>query len=128
MDLQAPLFKGATRTPCVFGVPIKAFVANIGLFSLLGLWVWVRVMIAAAVGIGHADLVEPVVEALRSHGAVGAVDSHVGDETAEQSGLVCRQSCTQRTSVLKNQNQLTKETKKQKGNWLKIGSSRSHSL
>ncbi|GAB1825361.1 VirB3 family type IV secretion system protein [uncultured Turicimonas sp.] len=45
MDLQAPLFKGATRTPCVFGVPIKAFVANIGLFSLLGLWVWVPLLL-----------------------------------------------------------------------------------
>ncbi len=45
MDLQAPLFKGAAKTPCVFGVPIKAFVANIGIFSLLGLWVWLPLLL-----------------------------------------------------------------------------------
>lgn len=40
MTISSPLFKGATRPPCVFGVPIRPFVAASGGAFLLGLWTW----------------------------------------------------------------------------------------
>ena len=40
MALTAPLFKGATRPACVFGVPIRPFVAVAGGSFLIALWTW----------------------------------------------------------------------------------------
>ena len=36
---QVPVFKGATRPACVWGIPIKPFVAACGVFMLLAFWV-----------------------------------------------------------------------------------------
>ena len=45
----APIFKGATRPACVFGVPLKPFVLVCGLFLLAGLWIWFPLMLVAPV-------------------------------------------------------------------------------
>ena len=39
MEKTAPLFKGATRPPCVMGIPMKPFMGCMGVCILLGLWV-----------------------------------------------------------------------------------------
>lgn len=41
----SPLFKGATRPACIGGVPIKPFVANIGVCMLLGLYIWIPLIL-----------------------------------------------------------------------------------
>ncbi len=45
----APIFKGATRPACVFGVPIKPFVVVCGSFLLAGIWLWIPLMLGAPV-------------------------------------------------------------------------------
>lgn len=47
----APIFKGATRPACVFGVPIKPFVLVCGIFVLAGFWIWFPLMLGAPVAI-----------------------------------------------------------------------------
>lgn len=36
-----PIFKGATRPACVFGVPMKPFLAVTGLVLIVSLWTWI---------------------------------------------------------------------------------------
>ncbi len=38
VPFSAPLFKGATRPPCFFGVPVKPFFCVTGSVFLLALW------------------------------------------------------------------------------------------
>lgn len=45
METSSPLFKGATRPACVGGVPLKVFVINVGIFSLLAVWVWIPLLL-----------------------------------------------------------------------------------
>ena len=45
MEDQAPLFKGATRPACIWGVPLKPFLFTTGVILLLGFWVWIPLML-----------------------------------------------------------------------------------
>lgn len=41
MDITSPIFKGATRPACLFGVPIKPFIGvTLGCF-IAGMWTWI---------------------------------------------------------------------------------------
>lgn len=48
MDFRAPLFKGATRPACIWGIPIKPFLGCVGVFLLLAFWFWVPLMLLCA--------------------------------------------------------------------------------
>lgn len=39
MEKIAPLFKGATRPACIWGVPMKPFMGCVGLFILAAFWI-----------------------------------------------------------------------------------------
>lgn len=47
MENQAPIFKGATRPACVWGIPIKPFCACVGFFILLAFWFWIPLLLGA---------------------------------------------------------------------------------
>lgn len=47
MEQTAPLFKGATRPACVWGIPIKPFCGCFGVFILLAFWFWVPLLLGA---------------------------------------------------------------------------------
>ena len=49
METSSPLFKGATRPACIGGVPLKVFVLNIGVFSLLAIWIWIPLILIAPI-------------------------------------------------------------------------------
>lgn len=40
MTTAIPIFKGATRPPCVFGVPLKPYIAVSAVVFLLSVWIW----------------------------------------------------------------------------------------
>lgn len=46
---SAPVFKGATRPACVFGVPIKPFVLVCGICLLAGFWLWLPLLLLAPI-------------------------------------------------------------------------------
>lgn len=46
MISQAPLFKGATRPACIWGIPMKPFCGCVGIFILLAFWVWIPFLFA----------------------------------------------------------------------------------
>ncbi len=45
METSSPLFKGATRPACIGGVPLQVFVLNIGVISLLAIWIWIPLIL-----------------------------------------------------------------------------------
>lgn len=45
MDQKAPLFKGATRPACVWGIPIKPFLGCVGVHILLAFWFYVPLLL-----------------------------------------------------------------------------------
>lgn len=45
--IETPLFKGATRPACVWGIPIKPFIACMGIYLLLAFWVYVPILLLA---------------------------------------------------------------------------------
>lgn len=47
MGTTSPLFKGATRPACMFGVPINVFVANVMVFIILGFYIWFPLLFVA---------------------------------------------------------------------------------
>ena len=51
MDSQAPLFKGATRPPCIWGIPIKPFCGCVGVFVLLAFWVYMPLLLGMPVAL-----------------------------------------------------------------------------
>ena len=46
MENSAPLFKGATRPACIWGIPIKPFIGVTGAIMLLSFWAWIPLMIS----------------------------------------------------------------------------------
>ena len=49
METSSPLFKGATRPACIGGVPLQVFVLNIGVVSLLAIWIWIPLILIGSV-------------------------------------------------------------------------------
>lgn len=47
MEKTAPLFKGATRPACIFGIPMKPFMGCMCVFILLVFWVWMPLILGA---------------------------------------------------------------------------------
>ncbi len=47
MEHAAPLFKGATRPACVWGIPLKPFCGCVGIFILLAFWLWVPLLLGS---------------------------------------------------------------------------------
>lgn len=45
MVQKTPLFKGATRPACVWGIPIKPFLGCMGFFLLLAFWVYIPLLL-----------------------------------------------------------------------------------
>ncbi len=45
MESKAPLFKGATRPACVWGIPLKPFCGCIGVWLLLAFWVYIPIIL-----------------------------------------------------------------------------------
>lgn len=45
--LEAPIFKGATRPACVWGIPIQPFVLSMGIFLLLAFYIWLPLLLLA---------------------------------------------------------------------------------
>ena len=44
---KSPLFIGATRPACVWGIPIKPFLGCMGFFLLLAFWFYIPLMLLA---------------------------------------------------------------------------------
>lgn len=44
MVTQTPLFKGATRPACIWGIPIMPFCGCVGAFVLLAFWFWLPLL------------------------------------------------------------------------------------
>lgn len=47
MERQAPLFKGATRPACVWGIPIKPFCGCVAIWLLLAFWLYIPLLLGA---------------------------------------------------------------------------------
>ena len=45
--LETPLFKGATRPACVWGIPIKPFIATALIYLLLAFYVYIPLLLLA---------------------------------------------------------------------------------
>ena len=46
-----PIFKGATRPPCVWGVPMNAFIGVSGVIVLLAMWIYIPLLLALPIAI-----------------------------------------------------------------------------
>lgn len=79
METSSPLFKGATRPACIGGVPLKVFVLNIGVISLLAVWTWIPLILIAPISHFYlktvADKDEQIFSQLLSYIRINLVQS-----------------------------------------------------
>lgn len=47
MEIRAPLFKGATRPACIWGIPLLPFLGCIGVYMLIAFWTWIPLSLLA---------------------------------------------------------------------------------
>lgn len=67
METSSPLFKGATRPACIGGVPLQVFVLNIGVISLLAIWIWIPLILITPITHFYLKTVADKDEQIFSH-------------------------------------------------------------